>query len=154
MKAMLKTFVVLVVLVGFCVLIGAASAQFSRPEDAIKYRKSVMFIIAQHFSRLGAMVKGAKPYDQDTFAHNAAIVETLSALPWEAFLAAGSDRGDTTMNSRVLRNPTEFRDIAQGFRTEIGRLISAANGDDFDAVKRQFGAVGKSCKDCHSQFRK
>ena len=154
MKAMRKTLVALVVLVGFSVLIGAVSAQFSRPEDAIKYRKSVMFIISQHFSRLGAMVKGAKPYDQDMSANNAVIVETLAALPWEAFLAAGSDRGDTTMKSRVLQNPAEFNDIAQNFRTEIGRLVSAANGDDFDAVRRQFGTVGKSCKDCHSRFRK
>lgn len=154
MKAMLETLVVLTVLLGFSVLIGAGSAQFSRPEDAIKYRKSVMFIIAQHFSRLGAMVKGAKPYDRDTFANNAAIVETLSALPWEAFLVAGSDRGDTTMNSSVLKNPAEFRDIAQNFQTEIVRLVSVANDDDFDAVRRQFGEAGKSCKDCHRQFRK
>ena len=154
MKAMRKTLVALVVLVGFSVLIGAVSAQFSRPEDAIKYRKSVMFLIAQHFSRLGAMVKGAKSYDQNTSANNAAILQTLSALPWEAFLADGSDKGDTTMKSSVLKNPTKFNDIAQNFRTEIGRLVSAANGDDFDAVKRQFGAVGKSCKDGHSRFRK
>ena len=151
MKAMLKT---LVVLVGFGVLIGAASAQFSKPEDAIKYRKSVMFIIVQHYIRLEAMVKGATPYDQETFANNAAIVETLSALPWEAFLTAGSDKGDTTMKSSVLQDPAEFKDIAQNFQLEIGRLVSAAKGDDFNAVKRQFGAVGKNCKDCHGQFRK
>ena len=154
MKAMLKILVVLMVLAGFGVLIGTASAQFSRPEDAIKYRKSVMFVIAQHFGRLGAMVKGVKPYNQDTFANNAAVVESLSALPWEAFLAAGSDRGDTTMKSSVLENPDAFKKIAQNFQQEAGRLVSAARGDDLDAVKRQFGAVAKSCKNCHSQFRK
>ena len=151
---MLKILVVVMILVGFGVLIGKASAQFSRPEDAIKYRKSVMFVIAQHFGRLGAMVKGVKPYNQDTFANNAAVVESLSALPWEAFLAAGSDRGDTTMKSSVLENPDAFKKIAQNFQQEAGRLVSAARGDDLDAVKRQFGAVAKSCKNCHSQFRK
>jgi cytochrome c556 len=154
MKAMLKTLIVLVVLVGFGVLIGAASAQFSRPEDAIKYRKSVMFVMAQHFSRLGSMVKGSKPYNQETFAKNAAIVETLVALPWEAFLAAGSDKGDTTMKSSVLKDPAEFKNDAQNFQMAIGRLVSAAKGDDVDGVKRQFGNVAKSCKACHSQFRK
>jgi cytochrome c556 len=154
MKVMSKTLVGLAVLVGFSVLIGAAAAQFARPQDAIKYRKSVMFIISQHFSRLGAMVKGAQTYDQDTFADNASIVETLSALPWEAFLAAGSDRGDTTMKSSVLKNPAEFKDIAQNFRREIGSLARAANGGDLDAVRPQFGVVAKSCKDCHSKFRK
>ena len=154
MKAMLKMLIVIVVLVGFSALIGAAFAQFSRPEDAIKYRKSVMFVMAQHFSRLGFMVKGSKPYDQETFAKNAAIVETLMTLPWEAFLAAGSDKGDTTMKSSVLKDPAEFKNIAQEFQVAIGRLVSAAKGDDVDGVKRQFGNVAKSCKACHSQFRK
>jgi cytochrome c556 len=151
---MLKILVVVMILAGFGVLIGKASAQFSRPEDAIKYRKSVMFIIAQHFGRLGAMVKGAKPYDQNKFANNAGIVENLSALPWEAFLTAGSDRGDTTMKSSVLENSDEFKKVAQNFQQETGGLVSAAKGNDVDAAKRQFGSVAKSCKDCHSQFRK
>ena len=154
MKTMLKIFVVMMVLVGFGVLIGAASAQFSRPEDAIKYRKSVMFIIAQHFGRLGAMVKGAIPYDQDTFVNNAAIIESMSKLPWEAFLTAGSDRGDTTMKSSVLQDSERFNKVARGFQQEVGRLVSAAKGNDVDAVRGQFGNVAGSCKECHNQFRR
>ncbi len=63
---------IIAVLVIFGILIGAVSAQFSKPEDAIKYRQSMMFLIAQHFGRLGAVVKGKQPYDQETFAKNAA----------------------------------------------------------------------------------
>ena len=154
MKAKLKILVGLVVLLGFGALISTASAQFSRPEDAIKYRKSVMFIIAQHFGRLGAMVKGVKPYDLDKFANNAALVDSLAALPWEAFLTAGSDRGDTTMKSSVLKNSDEFNKAAQKFQQETGALIDVIESNDVDATKRQFGSVAKSCKDCHSQFRK
>src|SRR4051812_42476588 len=33
-----------------------ASAQFAKPEDAIKYRQSALFVMAQHFGRIGAMV--------------------------------------------------------------------------------------------------
>ena len=145
---------VTVLLVGFGVLIGTASAQFSRPEDAIQYRKAVMIIIAQHFARLGAMVKGAEPYDQDRFAHNAAIVDAMSKLPWEAFLAADSDRGDTTMKSSVLQDSDQFKKSAGSFQQETGRLVSAAKAGDLDAAKGQFGKVAKSCKECHSQFRR
>ena len=53
-------------LVWFGGLTGNVSAQFSRPEDAIKYRKSVMLIIAHHFGRLGDMVKGVETYEQVT----------------------------------------------------------------------------------------
>ena len=154
MKTMLKIALVTVLLAGSGVLIGAASAQFSRPEDAIKYRKSVMVIIAQHFGRLGAMVKGAEPFDQDKFANNAAIVDAVSKLPWEAFLVAGSERGDTTMKSSVLKDSDQFKKIAGSFQQEVGRLVSAAKDGDADAVKRQFGKVAKSCKECHSRFRR
>ena len=154
MKTMLKILVVTVFLVGFGILMGAASAQFSRPEDAIKYRQSVMFIMAQHFGRLGAMVKGAQPYDQDTFTNNAAIVDTMSKLPWEAFLVAGSDRGNTTMKSSVLQDSDQFKKIADSFQQKTDRLVSAAKNGDADAAKSQFGKVARSCKECHSQYRR
>jgi cytochrome c556 len=154
MKTVLRILMITVLLTGFGVLIGTASAQFSRPEDAIQYRKSVMFIIAQHFGRLGAMVKGAEPYDQDRFANNAATVDAMSKLPWEAFWAAGSDRGDTTMKSSVLQDSDQFKKAVRSFQQETGNLVSAAKAGDLDAAKVQFGKVAKSCKECHGQYRK
>jgi len=151
MKALLKTIAVLVV---FGILIGAAMAQFSKPEDAIKYRQSVMFVIAQHFGRLGAMVKGQQPYDQMTFASNTAVIEALSGLAWEAFLVPGSDSGKTTMKSSVLKDPEGLKSLSQQFQLEVGKLSAAAKGNDFNAIKAQFGAVAQSCKNCHSKNRK
>ena len=40
-----------------------AAAQFQKPEDAVKYRKAVMTVMANHFGRVGAMVAGRAPYD-------------------------------------------------------------------------------------------
>lgn len=154
MKTVLRILMITVLLAGFGVLIGTASAQFSKPEDAIQYRKSVMFIIAQHFGRLGAMVKGAEPYDQDRFANNAATVDAMSKLPWEAFWAAGSDRGDTTMKSSVLQDSDQFKKAVASFQQATDRLVSAAKAGGLDAAKVQFGKVAKSCKECHSQFRR
>jgi cytochrome c556 len=151
MKALLKTIAVLVV---FGILIGAAMAQFSKPEDAIKYRQSVMFVIAQHFGRLGAMVKGQQPYDQMTFASNTAVIEALSGLTWEAFLVPGSDSGKTTMKSSVLKDPDGLKSLSQQFQLEVGKLSAAAKGNDLNAIKTQFGAVAQSCKNCHSKTRK
>ena len=39
-------------------LAAPASAQFAKSEDAIKYRQSVLFVMSQHFGRLGAMANG------------------------------------------------------------------------------------------------
>ncbi len=48
------------------VLLGAtvsAHAQFAKPEDAIKYRKNSLFVMGQHFGRLGAMAQGKVAFD-------------------------------------------------------------------------------------------
>ena len=151
MKPVAKTIAVLVVL---GILIGAAWAQFSKPETAVKYRQSVMFVIGQHFGRLGAMVKGQQPYDQKTFASNTAVIESLAGLPWEAFLVPGSDPGKTTMRSEVLKDPDGLKNLSRQFETEVGKLSAAAKGTDFNAIKAQFGAVAQSCKNCHGKTRK
>ena len=151
MKPATKTIAVLVI---FGILIGAAWAQFSKPEKAVKYRQSVMFVIGQHFGRLGAMVKGNQPYDQKSFANNTAVIETLAGLPWEAFLVPGSDQGKTTMKSSVLKDPDGLKSLSQQFQIEVGKLSAAAKGNDFNAIKAQFGAVAQSCKSCHRKTRK
>ena len=150
MKKLLMIFVGLVFIAG---AIGGAYAQFAKPEYAIKYRKSVMFLIAQHFGRMGAMVKEKIPYNPDVFARNAMLVETLSRLPWEASMVPGTDTGDTTLNALAFGQQAKFKEVAQTFETQATKLVSAAQSGDFSASKTQFGEVGKSCKACHSQFR-
>ena len=150
---MKKLLMILVCLFSVAAALGGAYAQFAKPEDAIKYRKSVMFLNAQHFGRMGAMVKEQTPYNQEVFAQNAIVVETLSRLPWEAMLVPGTDKGDTTLNASVFAQQAEFNEAAQTFETQTTKLVSAAQGGDFTTIKTQFGEVGKSCKACHDQFR-
>jgi peptidyl-prolyl cis-trans isomerase C len=117
-----------------------------------KYGKSVMFQIAQHFGRMGAMVKEKIPYNQEVFARNAMVVETLSRRLWEAFMAPGTDRGDTKLNSAAFVEQAKFKEVSQNFKTQTAKLVSAAQSGDFIGIKTQFGEVGKSCKACHSQL--
>ena len=83
---------IIAVLVIFGILIGAAWAQFSKPEKAVKYRQSVMFVIGQHFGRLGAMVKGQQPYDQKSFASNTAVIKALGSFPGRRFWSPAATR--------------------------------------------------------------
>ena len=133
--------------------VGGAYAQFAKPEDAIKYRKSVMFLIAQHFGRMGAVVKGKASYDQQSFTRNAMVMEALSHLPWEASMVPGTDKGDTTLNASVFAKQSEFKAGAQAFEASTAKLVSVSEGGDLSAIKAQFGKVAKSCKGCHKQFR-
>jgi len=150
---MKKLLMILICLVFIASAISGAYAQFAKPEYAIKYRKSVMFLIAQHFGRMGAMVKEKIPYNREVFAGNAMLVETLSRLPWEAAMVPGTDSGDTTLNASVFAQSAKFKEVAQTFETQASKLVSAAQSGDFSAIKTQFGEVGKSCKACHTQFR-
>ncbi len=142
------------VLVLVLVMAGAAVAfaQFARTEDAIEYRQAVMFLIGQHFSRMGAMVKGEVPFDKAGFAANAAVVENLSPLPWEAFTVPGSDKG-SKMKTEALAEKDKFAAAAKTAQAEIAKLAAVAKAGEIGAIKAQFGETGKSCKACHDAYR-
>jgi len=134
------------------ILAGAAFAQFAKTEDAIKYRQSAMSVIGTHFSRMGAVVKGEAPYAKDAFEQNANIVAMLIPLPWDAFMAAGSDKG-SGMKADALAKKDDFMKLAAANQAEVAKLLVAAKGGDLNAIKPQFGAAGASCKACHDAYR-
>ncbi|MCU0564830.1 MAG: cytochrome c [Desulfobacterales bacterium] len=136
------------------VLAGAAVAQFAKTEDAVKYRQSAMFLIGQHFSRMGAVVKGDAPYDKAAFEKNAAAVDTLYRLPVvEAFMVAGSDKG-SGMKPEALSEKDKFTQMHNVTSAELAKLVAAARGGDLNAIKPQFGATGGTCQACHKAYRK
>jgi cytochrome c556 len=144
------TWVLVAAVVGL--LAGAAFAQFAKTEEAVKYRQSVMSVIGTHFSRMGAVVKGEAPYAKDAFEQNASIVAMLIPLPWDAFMAAGSDKG-SGMKADALTKKDDFMKSAATNQAEVAKLLAAAKGGDINAIKPQFGAAGASCKACHDLYR-
>jgi cytochrome c556 len=133
-------------------LAGAAFAQFAKTEDAIKYRQSAMFLIGQHFARMGAAVKGEAPYNKEAFEKNAVLVESLYRLPLEAFMAPGSDKG-SGMKADALTQKDKFTQMHNATQAEIAKLVAAAKGGDLNAIKPQFGTTGAGCKACHDAYR-
>ncbi|MDR7152943.1 cytochrome c556 [Hydrogenophaga palleronii] len=130
-----------------------ALAQFQKPEDAVKYRKAALTVMGTHFGRIGAMVNGRVPYDAAAAANSAAIVQTMSALPWEGFVA-GTDKGDTRAEPEIWTEQAKFKEGAEKLQAETAKLAAAAKTGNLDAVKAAFGAVGQSCKACHDAYRK
>ncbi len=149
---MKKQMVWVLSLAAVILMTGAAFAQFAKTEDAVKYRQSVMFLIGQHFSRMGAVVKGEAPYNKEAFEKNAILVESLYRLPLEAFLSPGSDKG-SGMKAEALSQKDKFTQMHKATETELAKLVAAAKGGDMNAIKPQFGAAGGSCKACHDAYR-
>lgn len=134
-------------------IFGVAYAQFAKPEDAIAYRKAAMTLMGQHFGRIGAVVQGKMAYDKGVVAKNAELVATLATLPWEAFMTAGTDKGETHMKPEALKDQEGFKVGGNAIQAETAKLAQVAAAGDLEAIKTQFGAVGKSCKGCHEKYR-
>lgn len=130
-----------------------ALAQFAKPEDAIKYRQSALTVMATHFGRLGAMVNGRVAFDAKAAAENAAIVETMSKLPWAAF-GEGTDKGGNTKAlPEVWKEQAKFKEASEKLMAEVVKLNAAAKVGTLDSLKGAFGNVGAACKGCHDNFR-
>jgi cytochrome c556 len=130
-----------------------ASAQFAKPEQAIRYRKSVMTIMETHFGRVAAMASGRIPFDAKAAADNAAIAETMSKLPWAAFVE-GSDKGVTKARPEVWSESAKFKEAGDKMQAEMAKFAAAAKTGNLDSIKAAVGATGGSCKSCHDAFWK
>jgi cytochrome c556 len=131
-----------------------ASAQFAKPEDAVKYRQSVMFVMAQHFGRVGAMVNGRAPYDAKAAVENAEIAADMSKLPWPGFAASTKDiTTNTKAKPEIWAEQPKFKDHGEKMQGEMQKLVAAAKTNNLDNLKAAFGPTAESCKACHDNFR-
>ena len=134
-------------------LAAPASAQFAKPEDAIKYRKAALTVMAAHFGRVAAMASGRASFDAKAAADNAAVAEAMSKLPWAAFVE-GSDKGDTKAKSEIWADGAKFKDANEKMQSEMSKLAVAAKTGSLDSIKVAVGATAGACKACHDAFRK
>lgn len=149
----MKIIAPLALALAFGTLSAPAFAQFQKPEDAVKYRKGALTVMANHFSRIGAMANGRAPFDAKVAAESAAIVETMSKLPWEGFVA-GTDKGDTGALPVIWTEQAKFKESSDKLQTATAQLAAAAKTGNLDSVKTAFGATAQTCKACHDAFRK
>ncbi len=131
--------------------VSTASAQFAKPEDAIKYRQSAFVLLASQFGRMQPTVKGQVPYDAAAIKANVALVQTLSTLPWGAF-GVGTE-GKSSAKSEVWSDAAGFKAAQTKFESAIVKLSAAADSGDLDKLRAAFGDVGASCKACHDSYR-
>ncbi|MEY2688559.1 MAG: hypothetical protein RL375_2757 [Pseudomonadota bacterium] len=129
-----------------------ASAQFAKPEDAIKYRKAAFTVMAKHFGTIGGMVNDKIPFDAKAASVNADLVATVSHLPFDGFVA-GTDTGDTKAKPEVWKDADKFKAAATKMKDAVAKLATVAKGGDKAAIKAAFGDAGGTCKGCHDDFR-
>ncbi len=135
-----------------CALAAPASAQFAKPEDAVKYRQSALFVMSQHFGRIGAMVNGRVPYDAKAAIDNAEVVAEMAKLPWAGFMA-NTDGLSQKAKSDIWKEQVKFKEHNEKLGGETTKLLAAAKTNNLDNLKKSFGDTAATCKACHDNFQ-
>ena len=146
----MKTIAALALAAMAATLSAPAAAQFAKAEEAIKYRQGALFVIGQHFGRLGAMAQGKIPFDAKAAQDNAEVVLNMSKLPWAGF-GPGTEGGKA--KPAIWKEKAQFDEKQQQFQAEAGKLVAAAKTGDLDKLKAAFGPAAQTCKSCHDAYK-
>lgn len=147
----MRSFLPVLALAGACLAVPAA-AQFAKPQEAVKYRQGAWFVLNQHFTRIGAMVRGRVPFDAKLALRDAEMVAMLSRLPGSAF-AAGTDTPDDHARPEIWTEQARFKEQNERMVSESARLLAAARTQNLDQIKAAYGAASNTCKECHDAYR-
>ena len=132
----------------------SASAQFAKPNDAVKYRHAAFEMMALRFGHVGAMVQGKVPFDAKAAQEDIDIVTMLAKLPWAGFTTESQNAtAKNTAKSNIWSEPAKFKEHVDKMQAELSKLQTATRTGNLDAIKAAFNPTAASCKSCHDSFR-
>ena len=124
----------------------------AKPDVLVKQRQAAMTLQGKYLGSIGAMIKGAVPYNADVVSRNATFLENLARMPWDGF-----DPSTTGEKSKAkpdtYKEMAKFTAAADSLVAETGKLGTAARAKDEAGVKTAFGGVAKACGTCHDAYR-
>ena len=143
-------------LAGLAFALGPGFAQTAlsqvKPETLVKQRQAAMTLQGKYAGPLGAMAQGKAPYNADTVAFNAAMLDALSRMPWDGFAESTKDVKSAALPA-VWSEGAKFKEAQDNFQKAVQALVAISRGGDEAAQKTAIGAVGKTCGGCHQNFR-
>lgn len=145
-----------VVLLAFSALMASSVFAQMKVEDAIKVRQAGYRFMAWNMGKIDASLKGEFNKDQVIAAAN--VIQAIANSGMGALYPAGSDKGigfhETHVKPEFFQKGEEVKKHAMAFNKEANELAKVAATGDKEAVKVQYGNLGKTCKACHEDFRK
>lgn len=120
-------------------------------QHEIKFRKSVMKAVGGTMGGLaGVLKKQAPARHAEPLAHT--MYELSKVVPH--IFPKGSDFGETGALMAIWDKPADFTRAVAAFQAAALNLSKVSHNGDMSAFGPAFGALGKSCKGCHENFRK
>lgn len=141
------------ILAGTVLALTMGAANAVDPDDAIDYRKGVFQVFVWNMAPMGAMASGDRPFDRDVLAMHAEQLNRVADMPWQGFVD-GSDLGNTGALPAVWTNRARFDQLTEEFEQATANLVTAVeSGAGERELRAAVGAVGRSCRTCHDDFR-
>ncbi len=131
---------------------GSAAAM----DNAIEARRGYFDAIALNFGGVVAMARGAKPYSAEEAKIYTENLKALAGMNLTPFFPEGSDNAAKPGDTRAL--PAIWSDLAgvgkaaDAFEEAVTALDAAAS-EDLASLRGAVGAVGETCKACHTKYR-
>jgi cytochrome c556 len=130
---------------------GAAAFAQAKPDVLVKQRQAGMTMIGKYWGPIAGMATGKTPFNGETVARNAPILEVLSKLPWDGFNENTKGEKSAALPAVWTDNAT-FKTGADRMQSAVAQLAKVAKGDEA-TVKAALADVGKACGACHDDFR-
>ena len=125
-------------------------------EKMIKARKAEMRLQAFNVQPLFAMAKGKEEYDAELAAKLAGNLKLLLDFDNGRAWQKGSDNkaypGQTTALPTIWSTYPEIVEYFKRYNLAVNNVAKEA-GNGLEALKGAIGPLGKTCKDCHDNFR-
>jgi len=124
----------------------------AKPDVLVKQRQAAMTLQGKYLGPIGAMMKGAAPYNADVVALNATFLENLARMPWDGF--DPSTKGEKSKTKpEAFTDTAKFKAAADTLEGETAKLGAAARAKNEAGVRAAFGGVAKACGSCHDAYR-
>ena len=124
----------------------------AKPDVLVKQRQAAMTLQGKYLGPIGAMMKGAAPYNADTVALNATFLENLARMPWDGFVESTTGE-KSKAKPEIYKEWAKFRAAADTLEAETAKLGVAARAKNEAGVRAAFGGVAKACGSCHDAYR-
>jgi cytochrome c556 len=134
--------------IGAVLAAGAAYAQDPTDPNAIA-RSELMKMVGMNTGVLGKMAGGETPYDAAAAeAAKAALVEAAAKIE-TAFAEQGAADPVSEAKPEIWTNWDDFLMKAKA----MGDAAGAVDVSSAETIGAGMGAIGGTCKDCHTSFR-
>jgi cytochrome c556 len=123
-------------------------------KGSIEYRQAILKLVKSNVGALGAMNKGAIPFNTQTMQTNSMRIEQLSLMLEDYFVTdtSGFDI-ETAALDKIWANQADFKDRISALTVAANNLNKVAKAGDTSQFKPAIGQVFKSCKGCHDNYK-